>query len=850
MNYKEHNVPYNEMGQYWQEVLDSSLQELAIDYGYKKTNFQKLEQKKMIFTIDTAMTDRLMDICRHDNRMLYFYLMAAFEVMLYKLTGAHDICLGVPYLKEGPASENLAILIRSTITADMSYRDFLNILKRNILSGYQNQSYPMEEALMEANCPVPFQNFVKCTIALDSIHSLHIAEELLHSLQSDFVITFTRDKTLTGVIQYYSHRIPEQFLHTLINVYKFIIQQTIQDLNQNIMNILVTDDEEMDKLRKWDQTSDDFKINSTVDCIFERNVELYGKNTALIYLKDKDLNSSIVIDYENLNERANQLAHILLDYEVKKGDSIGILMSNSIELVVAMLSILKVGGAFVPMDTGYPKERVRSIVESASIKLLLTNEATDLDAMLDIDVLNYGTLNWKGISKTPVSIEKFLEDTAYIIYTSGSTGVPKGVKVSHKGLLNFILWRIKAYRYSDKEVSLQLISPAFDGSLTNIFPILLSGGRCVYIHNSLWRDIPFVNQVIANQKITNFSVVPTVFRLLVEQAEKNEWDSVRFAVLAGEVTKPSLIDFTQDKYPHLLLINEYGPTEATITATAKLKMNAETYNCIGKPIANTSIYILNEDGNILPSGLAGELCIAGTGVVSGYIGSKGENLKRFCASPGDSEEILYKTGDIARWNNDGELEYLGRKDQLVKLHGIRIELAEITNILLAQENISDAYVWIRHGNDADELVGIVESNTALDMDFIKEKLGEKLPCYMIPGRLKQVDHFPVNNNDKIELDILKSLIEQEENISNTEPLNEAEQFFTDLWISLLHRNDFNIHSKFFDVGGNSMLIMLMHNEVEKKYPGVITIPDYFSYATIKNLAELVMLRRKDHTSES
>lgn len=193
---------------------------------------------------------------------------------------------------------------------------------------------------------------------------------------------------------------------------------------------------------------------------------------------------------------------------------------------------------------------------------------------------------------------------------------------------------------------------------------------------------------------------------------------------------------------------------------------------------------------------------------------------------------------------------MGRKDQLVKLHGIRIELAEITNILLAQENISDAYVWIRHGNDADELVGIVESNTALDMDFIKEKLGEKLPCYMIPGRLKQVDHFPVNNNDKIELDILKSLIEQEENISNTEPLNEAEQFFTDLWISLLHRNDFNIHSKFFDVGGNSMLIMLMHNEVEKKYPGVITIPDYFSYATIKNLAELVMLRRKDHTSES
>ena len=136
-----------------------------------------------------------MDICRHDNRMLYFYLMAAFEVMLYKLTGAHDICLGVPYLKEGPASENLAILIRSTITSDMSYRDFLNILKRNILSGYQNQSYPMEEALMEVNCPVPFQNFVKCTIALDSIHSLHIAEELLHSLQSDFVITFTKDKT-------------------------------------------------------------------------------------------------------------------------------------------------------------------------------------------------------------------------------------------------------------------------------------------------------------------------------------------------------------------------------------------------------------------------------------------------------------------------------------------------------------------------------------------------------------------------------------------------------------------------------------------------------------------------------
>jgi amino acid adenylation domain-containing protein len=835
-------MTYDEVRQYWREQLDGDLQEMVIDYGYKEKTVQKSNYKTTKFIIDQRMTDKLMNVCKNNDMMLYIYLMAAFEVMLYKLTGTQDICLGVPCLTKGPSTENLAVLIKSMVSSTMSYREFLNKVKRNIMSGYQNQSYLMEEALVEVNCPIPYQNFVKYAVTLDSIHSPDIAGELIHSLQSDFVISFTKNSTLAGIIQYNSNRVPEEFLQTLSKVYIYIIQQTLQDLDLIIKKILVVDKEEMGKLEQWNQTVYDFKVNETIDRVFEKNVCLYGKKTALVYVKNKELDGCMTMDYETLAEKSNQLVHVLLRHGIKRGDSVGIIMPNSLELVIAMLSILKVGGAFVPMDTEYPKERVSDIVKDASIKLLLTKKEKNLEEISGTTILYLEALDWNKISKEPVTITKSLEDTAYIIYTSGSTGTPKGVRISHKSFLNFILWRIKAYQYSTKEVSLQLISPAFDGSLTNIFPILLSGGRCVYIHNSLWRDVPFINQVIANQKITNFSVVPTMYRLLAEQADTDEWTSIRFIVLAGEVTKPSLIKLTKDKYPHVLLINEYGPTEATITATAKPNMDSSDCNCIGKPIANTSAYILNEDGNILPSGVVGELCIAGIGVVSGYIGLREEEQQKFCINPYNPEENMYKTGDTARWNYGGQLEYLGRKDRLVKLHGLRIELEEITSILLAQENISDAYVWIHNENGREELVGVVESCIALDMDSVKEKLREKLPYYMIPGRLKQVDVFPVNCNGKIELDVLSSLIELDENTDYTEPLNEVEQYFTELWASLLHQNNFNIHSKFFDIGGNSMLIMLMHNEVEKKYPGTLTIPDYFSCATIKKLAEMVIDR--------
>lgn len=839
-------MTYDEVRQYWQELLDCDLQEIVIDYGYKEKEAQEFNYKTTEFIIGQEMTDKLMNVCRNNDMMMYIYLMAAFEVMLYKLTDTQNICLGVPCLTNGPGTENLAVLIRSNISSDMSYREFLNKVKRNIMSGYQNQSYPMKEALAEVNCPIPYQNFVKYAVTLDSIHSLDIAKELLYGIQSDFVISFTKNSTLTGIIQYDSNRVPEKFLQTLSKVYIYIIQQTLQDLELVIKNILVAEKEEMDKLERWNQTAYDFKVNETVDCIFEKKADLYGKNTALVYMKDKNLDGSMTMDYKSLDVKANQLANILLKHGIKRGDSVGIKMSNSIELVIAMLGVLKVGGAFVPMDIEYPGEHVSSIVKDASIRLLLTNRETSLEGISGIPILNLESLDWNEISREQVAITKSLEDTAYIIYTSGTTGMPKGVRITHKSFLNFILWRIKTYQYSYNEISLQLISPAFDGSLTNIFPILLSGGSCVYIHNSLWRDISFINQVIESQKITNFSVVPSMYRILSEKADKDEWASIRFVVLAGEATKATLIKFSKDKYPHILLINEYGPTEATITATAKPDMDFRDCNCIGKPIANTSVYILNKDGNILPSGLAGELCIAGIGVASGYIGLSEEEQQKFCMNPYNLEESMYKTGDIARWSHNGQLEYLGRRDRLVKLHGLRIELEEITGILLAQENISDAYVWIHNENGREELVGVVESAIALDMESVKEKLRERMPYYMIPGRLKQIDSFPVKCNGKIELDALTALIESEGNVDYKQPLNEVEQYFTELWKALLHRDNFDINSKFFDIGGNSMLIMLMHNEVEKKYPGALTIPDYFTCYTIRKLAKKVIERSQDN----
>mgnify|MGYP005749726283 CR=1 FL=1 len=842
MQEQKSKIMYDEARQYWQEMLSGDFQELFLECDYQSGNSKNLKPEKMEFEIKQNLSDKLIKVCKSNDMMLYVYLMSAFEVMFYLLTGTKKIRLGVPALTTGPSTENLGILTQSTIDPAMSFRSFLNAVKRKLLTEYQYQAYTMEEALIEADCHTPYEDFVKYVVALESLHTQEAADTFLDSLHSDFIISFAKSTTLTGIIHYNPNHVSREFLQVISSVYQYIIDQTLQNLDLPLKEIVLADKEELEKLKSWNQTRYLFENEKTADQFFEDIAAQYGGNAAGVYVANKGLDDVFTINYETLNTKSNQLAHILLKHGVEKGDAVGVLMSNSLDLIIAMLGIMKAGAAFLPLDIEYPEERINAIANDVKMKWLLTNLEKEIVSVPDTTVLKSDMLAWKEASKESVSVMKTLEDTAYILYTSGSTGVPKGVRVSHRNLMNFILWRVKAYQYSDKEISLQLISPAFDGSLTNILPVLLSGGSCVLIHNQLWRDIRFVNQVIKTQKITNFSLVPTLYRMLAEQADMGEWDSIRFIVLAGESTKPALCRLTQEKFPHVTLMNEYGPTEATITAAAKQNMDADNCNCIGKPIDNTAVYILNEEHKILPAGLTGELSIAGEGVVKGYIGRNEESQQKFIVSPFNQDMTLYLTGDKARWNQNGELEYLGRKDRLVKLHGLRIELEEITSVLLEQDGISDAYVWIYKEKEQEELVAVVEAKTKVDLDVVKEKVSEKLPHYMVPGILRQVTALPMNCNGKIAVDELNHLVTLEEASQDQGELNETEQFFVELWGNILQHNNFNINSRFFDIGGNSLLIMLMNNEVEKKYPGILTIPDYFTCFTIKKLAETVIER--------
>jgi amino acid adenylation domain-containing protein/non-ribosomal peptide synthase protein (TIGR01720 family) len=582
------------------------------------------------------------------------------------------------------------------------------------------------------------------------------------------------------------------------------------------------------------------RLDSCMHQVFERQVERTPTATAVVFGEE-------TVTYEELNRRANQLAHYLRDRGVCADMPVGICLDRSIEMVVGILGVLKAGGGYLPLDPEYPRDRLSLMLGDSGVRVLLTQkkltgklpphaaEEVRLDDDWD-EIAQYGDTNPPDIANA--------ENLVYMIYTSGSTGQPKGVMVPHRALGNHMIWMQQRFPLTTADRVIQKTPFSFDASVWELFAPLLVGARLIMAAPGGHQDVTYLVRFIKEQEITALKIVPSLLEPLLEENGIEECVSLRYVFCGAEAMPVKLVD---KFYQHLQaeLFNLYGPTEAAIDVTyweceASTKRRSIP---IGRPIINTQVYVLDERLRIVPKGLKGELYVGGESLAHGYWQRAGLTAERFVPHPytRTAGARLYRTGDVVRWNDAGELEYLGRNDHQVKIRGFRIETGEIETTLLEREEVSRAVVLVREeeGRGKQLAAFIVASNGVEPSNKeLREYLQGRMPEYMVPATITVVKEFPLMPNGKVDRRALLALSKETTASEYEGPRNEKEELLVQVWQEVLGLERVGINDNFFELGGDSIVsIQVVAKANQRGLP--LRVRQIFQNRTIAKLAKVV-----------
>ncbi|MDN3546955.1 non-ribosomal peptide synthetase [Mucilaginibacter aquaedulcis] len=550
------------------------------------------------------------------------------------------------------------------------------------------------------------------------------------------------------------------------------------------------------------------------------------------------------VSYAQLNDRANIMRDTLLSKGTRKGDIVALLLDKSIDLVVSVLGIMKAGAAFLPIDATLPLQRIQSIITDAGVEVFISDKADLLEEFESESILlidSQVTKN-KVVASEPISdISVNPDDAAYLIYTSGSTGKPKGVKINHLSLFNYIHWANQYYfDHNPSGGNFPLFtSPAFDLTLSSIF-IPLSKGKTIKIYEDTEVGLAVEDIFGPNGALDTVKLTPSHITLLKDIEEGN--NQLRTLIVGGEALKDEHVQIVNDKWPGVIIFNEYGPTEATIGCTA-IAVSVGKINA-GKPIANTSIYVLNQASMPVPIGIKGEIYIGGTCLAKGYMGQPEQSALRFIDSPFEAGQKIYRTGDIGCWLEDGSIQYFGRSDEQVKVRGYRIEPGEIESHILNYPNVIDAAVLPVKNDSAEiSLTAFVKMQdpASFNKEDLKGRLQQYLPAYMIPAQYEVLTDFPLTANGKTNKKALISGLKAEEQLPVTYriPGNPVQEVIAVIWAGILKVQAPGITDNFFELGGHSLNATQMTSRIRAAFKVSIGVKEVLENPTIEELASLI-----------
>ncbi|MBD2298139.1 non-ribosomal peptide synthetase [Nostoc sp. FACHB-190] len=846
---------------YWQQKLQGELPVLNLPTDRPRPPVQTFKgaQAKLVFS--RTLTEALKHLSRQQEVTLFMTLLTAFKILLYRYTGQTDIVVGSPIAHRHKAEINSLIglfvnvlVLRTDLSGDLSFQELLTRVKATALEAYVHQDLPFEK-LVEALQPnrdlsynplfqVMFvlQNLPKPNLNLSDVS---IRYEEGHNSASKFDLTLFMEDSDSGLIaicEYNTDLFNPDTITRMLGHFQNLLESVVSNPQQPIADLkLLTPPEIQQLLVDWNNTQTNYPEDKCIHQLFEAQVETTPNAVAVVFDNQQ-------LTYQEVNHRANQLAHYLQKLSVKPDDIVGVCIKRSPEMLIALLAIFKAGGAYVPLDPAYPQERLAFMLKDSQSKVLLTqSQLGELFATSNLDIvcIDRDLDLLRQQSKDNLLSEVKPHHLAYVIYTSGSTGVPKGVAIEHQSCVALLTWSREVFTDKDLAGVLASTSICFDLSVFELFVPLSWGGKVILVENAL--HLPSLT--------TEVSLVNTVPSIITELVQIDGIPScVRIVNLAGEPLQNYLVQQIYQKHHIQKVFNLYGPSEDTTYSTFT-QVNQDDKVTIGRPIANTQVYLLDSNLKPVPIGVPGEIYLGGAGLARGYLNRPNLTQEKFISNPFSNklESRLYKTGDLARYLPDGNLEYLGRIDHQVKIRGFRIELGEIENALLKHPAIEEVVVAAREDKQGDKqlVVYIVSSpEPAPTINDLRIYLKKLLPEYMVPGVFIFLDTLPLLPNGKVDRRALpvSEIARPKLTTTSQAPQSAIEQKIAKLWQEVLNLDQVGIHDNFFDLGGHSLLMLKINNQLRTMLQQDISVVTLFQHPTIYSLAQYLSQTTENETA--
>ena len=804
-----------------------------------------------------------------ERRMTPFTLfMAAVYLLLRKYSSQKDICMGMPVANRnnrdiedivGFFVNTVVMRINPTEDQPLTIDDLLSQVHKVTVDGQDNQNLPIENIIdflkpeRDLSRTPIFQvmiNYTPVVAGKTKMGDCTIEPSMdFDSQSSKFDLTFTyneyeEDGRAEVFIEYSTDLYTANTVTRMYAYLERIIDAFLQPENKRVKDIEFTDAEERQKVvTDWNNTQTDYPKQKCIHQLFVEQALSQPNNTAVVF-KDQQLS------YAELDQQSTQLAICLQGKGIKPDHLVAICLERALNMIVAVLGILKAGGAYLPIDLNYPDDRIEFMLEDSKAKLLITQSSLEGRLSKISRKLLLLDTQWDLIKleKAELKVQVQSSHLAYVIYTSGSTGKPKGVMVEHHSVVNHNLAVIKAYGITANDNVLQFSVISFDIFVEEVFPALLSGATLVLLDGEKFTDVAYVKETIHKKQVSLINLPTAYWNTLIDEQFDEQY--LKRVIIGGEKAETESYRTWHKNNPTIDVINTYGPTETTVISLLHpidRKLRADQQIPLGKPLANTQAYILDENLKPLPVGMPGELHTAGAGLARGYLNQPKLTQERFIANPfsDNPTDRLYKTGDLARWLDNGNIGFIGRFDGQVKIRGFRVELGEIEKVLSISQDIRQVVVIAKKFQGNNQLVAYFTTDGGeLQTEALAKELGNSLPDYMVPATFIHLDNIPLTEHGKVDRNTLQK--KQVKLISSQDyliPETELEQKIALIWQELLEVNKVGLNDNFFDLGGHSLLVVQLTSQLNKTLDGdgkELNVADVFKHPTIKELVDFML----------
>jgi natural product biosynthesis luciferase-like monooxygenase protein/amino acid adenylation domain-containing protein len=845
--------------EYWIRNLSGAPLLLDLPADHERAAQQDYKGAFAPLQLDTQLTARLRELSKQLGATLYVVMLACWATLLWRLSGKEDLIVGTPVAnRQRPETQGLIglfvnlVAIRTDFSGSPSISQLVEQVKVRVLEAQQYQDIPFERVVdmlhVERDLaynPIfqiafTWQNTDEIDVDLPLLQVTWLNDCLHRTAKFDLALSLEeRVDQIVGGIEYATSLFDADTIERYLSNFLQLLKEAARDATRPLNRVaLLTDKERQQVLEDWNQTAQTYPQDSCLHQLFEQQAQQRPQQDAVIYEKQS-------LTYAELNHRANQLAHYLRNLGITAEDRVGLCLERSVELVIALVAVLKAGAAYVPLDPNYPADRLKYMLEDARVPVLVTENSLRRRLPSFTGYVVYLDGDWSEIAKQSranLASRVDAENTAYVMYTSGSSGKPKGVVVAHRSVINVLQDFDRRVPVAEGSKCSVWTSFSFDVSVFEYLSPLLSGCTLVIPNDACRLDAGAYLEWLKQERVQSAFIPPSAIPVLAERVGQDNGPLKRI-VIGMQPTPGRLVEAIARACPQAGILNGYGPTETTINSTLyRVRDGAELRKGpvpAGEPVGNTQIYVLDAHWNPLPIGVLGDVYIAGVGLARGYFNRPALTAERFLANPFSQQPglRLYRSGDIGRWLPNGNLELRGRADEQVKIRGYRVELGEIEDALQQVPGIDEAVVVVR-GSQSDfsqQLIAYYTSKEDLGAEELALSVSAKLPAYMVPNAYVHLQSLPRTPNGKLDRKLLPHPDASAYAAKRYEaPVAAVETALAEIWGEVLKRKQVSRHDNFFDLGGHSLLAIRAVDLMRRRGLDI----DVRSMFTAHSLAEL------------